>query len=92
MRMAQNYKTTANFSDSFSTSETGKSGIIYAGCLPHMRQNYRLSRNNVQIYFLYHITDISGGGDGRRHGAVGVLDLWAICLIISNWQIMTRQS
>jgi len=34
---------TANFPDGFDADETGKSGIGYAGCLPHMRQNYHLT-------------------------------------------------
>jgi len=43
----------------------------YAPKLPFNVSDY------VQIYFLFHVTGIFGGGNGRRHGAVGVLDLWA---------------
>ena len=38
--MAQKYKMNANFIDGFDNNKISKSGTSYAGCLPHMRQNY----------------------------------------------------
>ena len=43
MRMAQNYRMTANFHDGFDAAEAGKSCLSPARSLPHMRQNYRLT-------------------------------------------------
>ena len=78
MRMAQNYKMTANFLDGFDADETGKSGIIYAGCFATYAPKLPF---NLGIMFrfisFFHVAGIFGGGNGRRHGAVGVLDLWA---------------
>ena len=41
--MAQNCEMIANFLSDFDAEQISKIGMSYAGCLPHMRQNYRLA-------------------------------------------------